>query len=103
MGKEKPPSERRFVSPSYINSGKSEREEFVWKEENGELQAAFVRFSSDGTSYDFEPCNEWVCEKCHYEDMLDVAFKSGRRECPECGRKSLVPRRTVIELSLIHI
>ncbi len=96
MEERRAPSGGRFVSPSYINSGKSEREEFVWKEENGELQAAFVRFSSDGTAYE-EPCNEWVCEKCHYEDMLDVAFKSGRRECPECGRKSLVPRRTVIE------
>jgi len=97
MEERRAPSGGRFVSPSYINSGKSEREEFVWKEENGELQAAFVRFSSDGTSYDFEPCNEWVCEKCHYEDVLDVAFKKERRECPECGRKSLVPRRTVIE------
>jgi len=98
MGKEKPPSERRFVSPSYISSGKGGREEFIWKIENGELQAAFVRFSSDGTSYDFEPCNEWVCEKCHYEDMLDVAFKRERRECPSCGRKTLVPRRIALDI-----
>lgn len=88
----------RFVPSSYISSGKGEREEFVWKKENGELQAAFVRFSSDGTSYDFEPCNEWVCEKCHYEDILDVAFKKERRECPSCGRKTLVPRRTAPDI-----
>ena len=92
MREETPPSGRRFVSPSYINSGKGERKEFIWKIENGELQAAFVRFSSDGRAYE-EPCNEWVCEKCHYEDILDVAFKRERRECPECGRKTLVPRR----------
>jgi len=92
MEERRAPSGGRFVSPSYINSGKGEREEFVWKEENGELQAAFVRFSSDGTAYE-EPCNEWVCEKCHYEDMRDVAFKKERRECPWCGRKTLVPRR----------
>jgi len=92
------PSVGRFVSPSYISSGKGEREEFIWKIENGELQAAFVRFSSDGTSYDIEPCNEWVCKYCEDSHLLEVAFKKEQRECPSCGRKGLIPRRIALDI-----
>ena len=72
-----------------------ELEEFIWHQD----RAAFVRFTNSqyGPSYEVEMCNEWVCEACHHETFAEATTKKERRECPSCGRKTLVPKRVALE------
>lgn len=72
-----------------------ELEEFIWHRD----RAAFVRFTNSqyGGSYEIEMCNEWECSACHYEVFADAVTKKERRECPSCGRKTLVPKRVAME------